>query len=102
MNAAFFVARLGRVIATVLFLLTGMFLGEISDAAEKSAVQPKYGTQAVRLFHARKFLRSNEAPDFWALMPYYVHQATERSCSVASATMVVNACRAQADLAASD
>lgn len=63
---------------------------------------PKYGSQAVRLFHARDYLRTHEAPDFWALMPYYVHQFNERACSVASTTMIVNGMRAQVELTAAD
>lgn len=54
------------------------------------------------MFHARQYLRENEAPDFWALMPYYVHQFSERACSVASTTMVVNAARAQSELMSDD
>ncbi len=43
------------------------------------------------------------APDFWALIPYYVPQLTECSCSVASVAAVVNAAtRAGRPLAASD
>jgi hypothetical protein len=81
----------------------------IATAAEPDAQQspetpsqPKYGSQAVRLFHAREYLQSNEAPDFWALMPYYVHQINERACSVASATMVLNALRSQVELTTAD
>lgn len=74
--------------------------------AEKPSIdqpqRPKYGSQSVRLFHAREYLKNHEAPDFWALMPYYVHQFTERACSVASTTMVVNAARAQVDLTSAD
>jgi hypothetical protein len=101
MSAASFFARTMRVAPIVGGLLICNF-GEVASTVEKTSVQPKYGSQAVRLFHAREYLKNNEAPDFWALMPYYIHQFSDRACSVASATMVVNACRAQAELTASD
>jgi hypothetical protein len=105
MNVPSFVAeRHGRrtasfVLATLLSVSCGF---EVSSAGEKSPQQPKYGSRAVRMFHARQYLRENEAPDFWALMPYYVHQFSERACSVASTTMVVNAARAQSELMSDD
>ena len=70
-----------------------IFVSVAAEPKPEAAAQPKYGSQAVRLFHAREYLQTHEAPDFWALMPYYVHQFNERACSVASATMVVNALR---------
>lgn len=39
------------------------------------------------------FLRS-PSPAYWSLAPFYVGQFTESACSVASATMVINAVRA--------
>ena len=62
----------------------------------------KYGPQATRLFQNQTYVRKNPAPDFWALMPYYIHQQDGRSCSVASVTMVMNAARASMRLTASD
>src|SRR4051812_42366283 len=64
--------------------------------------KPKYGPQATRLHDSQEYVRKNAAPDFWALMPYYVPQATGSACSVASVTMVVNAARAAQKLKASD
>jgi hypothetical protein len=73
-----------------------------ADTSEDVKRQPKYGSQAVRLFKSHEYFRTHDAPDFWALMPYYIHQFNERACSVASATMVVNALRAQVELATND
>lgn len=61
--------------------------------------RPKYGPQAVRLFDARAYIRGHETPDFWALMPYYVSQQNDESCSVACVVMLVNALRAERQLA---
>jgi hypothetical protein len=46
------------------------------------------------LYLDHDYMKKKPAPDFWALMPYYVHQQTGGSCSIASATMVLNAIRA--------
>lgn len=60
---------------------------------------PKYGPAAVRLYHERGHLQQNPAPDFWALMPYYRAQPTNAACSLAAATMALNALRAPHSLA---
>jgi hypothetical protein len=46
-----------------------------------------------RLAFDNAYLRDNPAPNFWALMPHQIHQHTDSSCSLASATMVLNAAR---------
>lgn len=63
---------------------------------------PKYGPAAIRLHDDNAYVRAQPAPDFWALMPYYLPQLTDSSCSVASVAMLVNALRADAPLTASD
>jgi hypothetical protein len=93
------------VVASVAVGAAAYFAMRPAMAEKPSALQelrPKYGSQAVRVFHARDYLKKHEAPDFWALMPYYVHQFNERACSAASTTMVVNAARAQVDLTSAD
>lgn len=62
----------------------------------------KYGPAATRLFAARDYVRHHEAPDFWALVPYYSAQHTENACSVAAVVMLVNGLRARQDLRADD
>lgn len=64
--------------------------------------QSKYGPLAKRLFLNRDFIKNSPALDFWALMPYYMPQFTGKSCSVASAAMVLNALRARIDLTSKD
>jgi hypothetical protein len=64
--------------------------------------RPKYGPAATRLYHAREFIRGHEAPDYWALTPYYAAQESDNSCSVAAVTMLVNALRAERALQAPD
>lgn len=64
--------------------------------------KPKYGPAATLLARSHEYVRESEAPDLWALLPYYVGQDDDHSCSVASVAMVVNAARAGHDLGADD
>jgi hypothetical protein len=68
----------------------------------QAAPKPKYGPEAVTLSRSHEFFRKAPAPDFWALAPYYVGQRDDRSCSVASVTMVMNALRSKLPLTADD
>ncbi len=65
-------------------------------------VKPKYVSTTVRLSKSPDFVRKNKAPDFWAMMPYYVHQQDGSACGIASMTMLINAARSNASLSASD
>ena len=79
-------------------LVTAFALAAASPPArsEDPAAAPKYGPPgapyAVPLSKDHAYLSdgTHEAPDFWALMPYYVPQANDASCSVASVAIVVN------------
>jgi Phytochelatin synthase len=71
-----------------------------SGAPPMATPRPKYGPNARPLSLDHGYLRGAEAPDFWRLVPYYSSQSTERSCSLATATMIVNAARAQLPLQA--
>ncbi len=55
----------------------------------------KYGPLAtpITAAGATDYLRSNLAPDYWGLAPFYVGQTTSSNCSVATAVMAVNAVR---------
>jgi hypothetical protein len=55
--------------------------------------KPKLGPDAVTIQQAHGYLRSHDAPDYWALSPYYVPQATDSACSLAAIAMLVNALR---------
>jgi Phytochelatin synthase len=54
---------------------------------------PKYGPLAVPLSRSHEYFRRAGASDFWSLAPYYVPQQDDRSCSLASLSMLVNAAR---------
>ncbi len=53
----------------------------------------KYAPWVTLLRDDSAYLRSAPAPAYWALSPHYVGQITECACSLASATMLVNAAR---------
>ena len=40
------------------------------------------------------YIQQNPAPAYWALSPYLIHQHTDASCSLATATMLLNGARA--------
>jgi hypothetical protein len=66
------------------------------------AARPKYGPAVVRLYQDRAYLRAHEAPDFWALIPYYLPEETDSACSVATVAMLINALRADRSLRADE
>ena len=55
--------------------------------------RPKLGPDAITIEQSHGYLRSHEAPHYWALSPYYLPQFTDSACSVASIAMSLNALR---------
>src|SRR3954462_341964 len=81
-------------------LITSLLMfATLASAAE---TKPKYGPAATRLTQSHEYFRKNDAPDFWAQIPYYVPQQDERSCSLASVTIMLNGARAAQKLTADD
>lgn len=68
----------------------------------RAETKPKYGPEAERIALAHEYFRTHAAPTFWTMIPYYLPQSTDHSCSLASVTMVVNAARAFENLTADD
>jgi hypothetical protein len=64
--------------------------------------KPKYGPNATLLSKSHEYIKTEKAPDYWALSPYYLPQQNEKSCSVASVAMVVNAARRNMKLTSDD
>jgi hypothetical protein len=71
-------------------------------ASGHALAEPKYGPEAVRLHDDRAYVRRHAAPDFWTLMPYYLPQLTDSSCSAASVAMLMNALRSELPLSADE
>jgi hypothetical protein len=57
------------------------------------ALKPRLGPNAVPVQDAPDYLHRHEAPDYWALSPYYDGQITDSACSLATVAMLVNALR---------
>jgi len=87
---------------SVLMLLCGVNFDASAALAADSAPQPKFAPTTQRMALSHEYLQKAEAPDFWAMIPYYVPQRDGSACSLASVTMVVNAARATQPLGAQD
>jgi hypothetical protein len=74
-------------------LLTLAFTPLTATVAEIHEPKPKFASAAVPLLRPDDYVRSHPAPDFWSLLAFYVPQATDAACSVASITMALNAVR---------
>ena len=75
-------------------------LGVSGSQAEDS--KPKYVSTTLRISKHHDYFQKNKAPDFWALIPYYVHQQDGSACGIASTTILLNAARVHQILTASD
>jgi phytochelatin synthase len=81
----------GRRIAQALACFAWIAFTASFSAAEQP--KPKLGPAAISLAQSHDYLQSHRAPDYWALSPYYVPQATASACSLAAIAMLVNALR---------
>lgn len=65
------------------------------NISKLSIASTKYGPKAVPLSLNTNptYFKKNAAPDFWALIPYYVGQETKSGCSAAAFTTTLNAAR---------
>jgi hypothetical protein len=65
---------------------------------------PKYGPNAEPLASGAglEYFKSHKAPDFWALVSYYLPQESDSGCSAANFAMVLNAARDVGKMSSSD
>jgi hypothetical protein len=74
--------------------------------ASRGYSAPKYGPNATPLSLAGgmkdHYLKTHRAPDFWALIPYYVGQDNDSACSAAALTTLLNATRNALELTQED
>jgi hypothetical protein len=66
-----------------------LFIVQYLIAREETCLQ----SGVVSIIHSHEYLRENSAKTYWKISPYYLSQPTDSSCSVAAATMVLNAAR---------
>ncbi len=78
-----------------IFLSQSTFLNAIESL-------PKYGSEALPLSKSHEYFKNADAVDYWALIPYYVPQMTDKSCSIATITMLINALKSDLPLSQSD
>src|SRR5262249_33292389 len=82
------------------FALVTLIAGEVAASADVAdTLKPKLGPRALTIVQSHDYLRAHEAPDYWALSPYYLPQMTGSACSVATIATVLNALRGLPPLA---
>jgi len=64
--------------------------------------KPKYGPEIILLAASHEYIQESPAPHYWEISPYYTAQETDSGCSLASATMIINAARSGKILSADD
>jgi hypothetical protein len=83
--------------------LTGLtVVSTIYVSVARAESKPKYGAEATLLSKSHEYVKKNPAPDFWAMMPYYVAQQSGSACSIASVSVAVNAARSGQALTSDD
>ncbi len=55
--------------------------------------KPKFGPDAVPVTVDNAYLKKADAPDYWAMAPFYLPQQTSSACSLASVAVAVNTLR---------
>ena len=97
------VEQVRRFLRQVLVAGFALFVFASSNCCSAQEVnRPKYASDVVRLYRDHGYLQKHDAPDYWALSPYYASQQNDASCSVAVVAMIVNAMRAKDELRADD
>ncbi|MEA2907669.1 MAG: hypothetical protein QOI12_5056 [Alphaproteobacteria bacterium] len=73
-----------------LLTLVVLIVSAASAFAETAPVKPKFGPLATSIQQSRDYFRTHDAPDYWALSPYYVPQISGSACSVATIAIMMN------------
>lgn len=83
----------------VFFLIaSSFFMLNLLYAAD--CVTPRYAPGIVSILNSHEYISKQKALIYWKISPYYISQRNDRSCSLASATMIVNAARSSSLLCA--
>ena len=82
---------LGRWLAPALVIVGWLAFTPYELGAEQ--IKSKLGPEAISLQESHDYLQTHPAPDYWALSPHYLPQATGSACSLAAIAMLVNALR---------
>ena len=76
-----------------LALSATVFLLSVPAFALDPAAKPKLGPDAIPVTQDHAYLRTAEAPDYWAMSPFYLPQQTNAACSLASIAVAMNTLR---------
>jgi hypothetical protein len=79
-----------------------LFLILIAQITFAFTVAPRYEPGIESIVHSHQYIQNHVAPVYWKISPYYIAQRNNSSCSLAIATMVVNAMRGNRLLYAND
>lgn len=71
----------------------GLGFADAALSNDKIQQQSRYVPGVVSIILEHHYMRTHNAPVYWKISPYYLPQPTDASCSLASATMVINALR---------
>lgn len=85
-------SRTGRVAAAILLAFAIIHPG-LAQSPSAETAKPKLGPHATPIQQSHEYLRTHEAPDYWALSPFYVPQVTSSACSLATIATLINALR---------
>ncbi|MEQ8265042.1 phytochelatin synthase family protein [Pseudohaliea sp.] len=69
------------------------FAPGVAIALDATAPTPKLAADMTPVTTDNAFLRSAEAPDYWAMSPFYLAQQTNAACSLASMAVAMNTLR---------
>lgn len=61
------------------------------ESQKRIVEKSRYAFGVDSLLDSHEYFQSNPSPLYWRVSPYYLPQLTDSSCSLASATMIVNA-----------
>jgi hypothetical protein len=86
-------ARALRSLALSLVVLAGAAAPAFAGSLDTNAAKPKLGPFATPIQQAHDYFRTHDAPDYWALSPYYMSQMSNSACSLAAIATLVNALR---------
>ena len=77
----------------LLISFVGASFADASASHDALNKQSRYVPGVVSITQDHRYIRTHDALIYWKISPYYLSQPTDASCSLASATMVVNALR---------
>ena len=76
-----------------LLMLSLAVLAVAGTSAGAEVQKPKFGPHAIPIQQSREYLRTQAAPDYWAMSPFYIAQMSSSACSLATIATMLNTLR---------